>query len=101
MNNEKILKEVWTGHDDLKILIPTSQKMKPIVEHIKNKLVKTISIVSKKKDDEFLKLIDKVIKNGQCPDCDKKVSGCKCNYKDLFVTIKRKELRNLNERGTD
>lgn len=38
-------------------------------------------------------IIEEVLKKGQCPDCSEKGDKCKCKFKELFITIKRNDLK--------
>jgi len=37
-------------------------------------------------------ILKEVMKNGKCPDCDKKIDKCNCSFKELFITLKRSDL---------
>ena len=38
------------------------------------------------------KILKEVLKDGQCPDCSKKVDKCDCDFKELYVTLKIKKV---------
>jgi len=47
-------------------------------------------------------IIEKLKKKGQCPDCNKKANKCKCEFKELYITLKindiLKELKSQEKR---
>ena len=40
-------------------------------------------------------IIKEVLKKGNCPDCNKKADKCKCNFPELYVTVKINNLRKI------